>query len=526
MTTATLVAPTTKNAADAPHRPAKSYIIFAICACLYILPFMTIIMVGTDEGTLDYGALRVFRGEVFARDFFEVIGPGTFYWLAGFFKLFGVSFFTTRICLFITSFGTALLMYFLSRRICGRYQALPCVMLAGTCFGGLWPAISHHDDSNFFALLAVTSITLWCKRGSRDLLVASGALAGATTAFLQPKGMLLLVAIVIFIYLQRRGLSAVGSSLGWVVGGYGGVVGLILLYFWSKGALRDLIYVNVVWPSQHYGTVNAVPYAHGILLNYWDHWTSASGGFPWLIPLAVVMFLPILYVAALPIILPLVGGRFRWHLNDPQVQLLWLSGLAIWLSELHRTDMTHLVFGSPLLMILSIHFLTNYTGKLADAVLQLITISAVCLAGFNLLLLAASHKVETRMGSIRMFNNAAALKFVEEQVQPGEEIFAYPYAPSYYFLSSTVNPTRFSIMAYNYNTSEQFQEVIRVLDRDEVKFVVWDVGFQQIESTVFVSAFPPRDQQILEPYLESHYDLIRVIDGKRMMKRKSLVDPH
>src|SRR5947209_6381037 len=121
----------------------KSYFLFALCASLYILPFMRLYMLGTDEGTLDYGAVRVIHGQVFARDFFEVIGPGTFYWLAAFFKLFGVSFLATRICLFLTSFGTAFLMYFLSRRICSRYWTLPPLILGGTYFGGLWPAISH-----------------------------------------------------------------------------------------------------------------------------------------------------------------------------------------------------------------------------------------------------------------------------------------------------------------------------------------------------------------------------------------------
>src|SRR4029077_16907702 len=128
----------------------KSYLLYALCACLYILPFMRLYMLGTDEGTLDYGAVRVIHGQIFARDFFEVIGPGTFYWLAAFFKLFGISFLTTRICLFFTSFGTALLMYFLSRRICARYSTLSPILLAATYFGGLWPAISHHVDSNFF----------------------------------------------------------------------------------------------------------------------------------------------------------------------------------------------------------------------------------------------------------------------------------------------------------------------------------------------------------------------------------------
>ena len=118
------------------------YLIFALCASLYFLPFMRLLLQETDEGILVYGAVRIVHGQVFARDFFEMVGPGTFYWLALFFKLFGVTFVATRICLFVTSLGTGLAMYFLSRRLCRRYQILPCILLAGTYFGSSWPAIS------------------------------------------------------------------------------------------------------------------------------------------------------------------------------------------------------------------------------------------------------------------------------------------------------------------------------------------------------------------------------------------------
>ena len=81
------------------------YLIFALCAALYLFPFMRLLLQTPPEGLLVYGAVRIVHGQVFARDFFEVVGPGTFYWLALFFKLFGVTFAATRICLFVTSLG-------------------------------------------------------------------------------------------------------------------------------------------------------------------------------------------------------------------------------------------------------------------------------------------------------------------------------------------------------------------------------------------------------------------------------------
>src|SRR6266702_2010002 len=109
---------------QASARSARSrigYWLFALCASLYILPFMRILPQGTDEGLLVYGAVRITQGQVVARDFFEIVGPGTFYWVALFFKLFGVTFMAAHICLFVSSLGTGLLMYFLSRRVCTKY---------------------------------------------------------------------------------------------------------------------------------------------------------------------------------------------------------------------------------------------------------------------------------------------------------------------------------------------------------------------------------------------------------------------
>ena len=81
----------------APTRPAArrryaGYFIFSLCASLYLLPFMRILLMETDEGELVSGAVRIAHGQVFARDFFEVVGPGTLLSLAIFFKLFGVTF--------------------------------------------------------------------------------------------------------------------------------------------------------------------------------------------------------------------------------------------------------------------------------------------------------------------------------------------------------------------------------------------------------------------------------------------------
>jgi hypothetical protein len=496
------------------------YLIFAVCASLYFLPFMRILLPQTDEGLLAYGAVRIVHGQVFARDFFEVVGPGSFYWLALFFKLFGVTFAAERTCLFITSLGTGLAMYFLSRKVCTRYQLVPCVLLAGTYFGSSWPAISHHVDSNCLALLSAGCMTVWLDRRADGLLFAAGGLAGASTCFLQPRG-LLLPALLVWLWMQRRGSRTI-VSMGAVTGGYMSLIALMLFYFWKRHALGDLFYADVVWPSRHYSAVNVVPYAQGMIREYWEEFVIRERGFEWTMVTAAVLITPFLLVAVLPVLLPALAARTGRNRVRPEIALYWLCGWALWLSEIHRKDICHLVFGSPLLIILAVYYLEQYRAKAADLCLQLLAISAGCLACFNLFLVLSAHPTPTRVGSVEVFKTIPALALLDEKVAPGEEIFAYPYCPMYYFLSATTNPTRYGALVYNFDTPSQFDEVVRVLEQRRVRYVLWDTNFANANTLTLLRMRP--SEFIIEPYLESHYKLVKEEDKMRLLERKDRVD--
>jgi hypothetical protein len=392
--------------------------------------------------------------------------------------------------------------------------------------GGVWPTISHHLDSNFFALAAVTCVSLWQDWRRKSLLLAAGVMAALTTAFLQPKGILLLCAIAVWLRIQqRRGLASV-SSLSLLAGGYFGVASLCLLYFWSKRALGDLVYANVLWPLRNYGATNSVPYAHDLFTTYWVYWTRSESGLWWTFPMSAILIAPFLFVAVLPGLLLFIGARSRWGMARPEIMLYWLCGGAIWLAEIHRRDIAHLIFGSSLLVILAIHFLTERHGRIASLTLQMLSISAACLILFNLCcLLIAPHSVPTRVGSVKMYRDPPVLPFLLQHVPAGEEIFVYPYAPQYYFLSSTTNPTPYSVLVNNFDTPSQFRDAERILDQHKVKYVIWDSNFERDSTDAFprLKQLPPREP-ILEPYLESHYNIVWDENGTRVMERRRDVD--
>ena len=522
MSTAELIPKVNARADESANKPQARkylpYLLFAMCVSLYFLPFMRLLLFGTDEGTLVSGAVRVAHGQLLGRDFFEVIGPGTFYWLAFFFKLFGVTFMASRICLFVSSMGTALSLYFLSRRLCRSYQLLPCLVVFATYFSAVWPTISHHVDSNCFALLAVACMTLWQDSGKRRLLVAAGLLVGATTLTLQPKGLLLLLAFLLWLWIQHRRESIPFTALVWVMGASVSVVVLMLSYFWKQNALASLIYANVIWPFRNYDSVNSVYYASGLLKTF-SHWVVVGHGTNWTMGMASVLVIPFFFIAALPALLPLLAAREIKAMKS-EIVLYWLAGYALWLSELHRKDMTHLVCGSPLLVIVCIFYLQKRQNKRFDLALQTLSITSACLAACTLILALFAHSTETRVGQVGVTAYDPLLAEIDERVPSGGDLFVYPYSPMYYFLSSTNNPTRYSILLNNYNTDTQFEEVTRTLDQHKVRYVLWDKSLEdRIISAQFPSARPRHF--IMEPYLESHYRPVWNRDGVLLMERNN-----
>jgi hypothetical protein len=363
-------------------------------------------------------------------------------------------------------------------------------------------------------------MVLWQDSQRKWLLAAAGGLVGATTLILQQKGILLLLAFLVWLWIQhrRRGTSLI--ALVWVTGGCFSVVAAMLTYFWGQGALRDLIYANFVWPSHMYGPTFSVSYAF-LISHYFKHWVVPMQGINWTLGMAALLVIPFFFVAALPVILLCLGIQHGIRNMGQEIVLYWLAGSALWFSEIHRKDIAHLVFGSPLLVVLCIFYLQERRNKGFSLALQALSIASVCLAGATLIVALVAQPMQTRVGRVHTAAYDPVLAAIEEHVPPGGEIFVGPYAPMYYFLSATNNPTRYSTFYFNLKVGSQFafDEVAGTLDQRRVKYVLWD---SSIEDKVLPDLFPGRrpDLFIFKPYLESHYKPIWAHDGILLMERK------
>src|SRR5258708_36280139 len=125
------------------RRAYLRYALVALGAAAYLYPFLRVLWRVGDEGTLVYGAQRVAEGAVPYRAFMEVMGPGTFYWLGLFSKIFGATWLVARAEVLITGVATTLVLYWLARRLRPGSGSLVAILLTAITFP-LWPATSHH----------------------------------------------------------------------------------------------------------------------------------------------------------------------------------------------------------------------------------------------------------------------------------------------------------------------------------------------------------------------------------------------
>jgi len=286
-----------------------------------------------------------------------------------------------------------------------------------------------------------------------------------------------------------------------------------------------MVYANLIWPLANYSDTNQVPYGMEFRQLYWESFMAAFHPlFPRNVAAAVSGFLsiPFMVVMGLPLLLALIAAWKRLSL-EPVTVPYWICGTAFWLSEIHRKDIAHLVFGSPLWIVLGFYYVRRVRSRWVQQTLQLVAISAVVLCLLNpAVALVAPYQTVTRRGIVyNAFRETPVLEFLQARIQPGEPVFIYPYSPLYYFLSAAQNPTRHSILLYGYNGADEFRDAVQSIESKRVEFVLWDtvVSGENLRRWFPGYSDPAVENQVLEAYLQSHYRLLDTRNGFRILQR-------
>src|SRR5487761_871033 len=135
-------------------------LLFAI-SVLYLRLFYNYTILYIDEGIILQGAQRILQGQVPYRDFFSYFTPGSYYWMAALFKVFGSSILVARAALMVYGGVFSSVTYLLARRVCSRWNAglaaLPTLIV---CLPYRFVAL-HSWDSTLWALLALYCAVRW-----------------------------------------------------------------------------------------------------------------------------------------------------------------------------------------------------------------------------------------------------------------------------------------------------------------------------------------------------------------------------
>jgi Dolichyl-phosphate-mannose-protein mannosyltransferase len=460
----------------------------------YLFLFRRYTTMEPDEGIVLQGAQRILGGEVLYRDFFSFFTPGSYYFLALIFRIFGSSIVVARTMLVIVGAVLSSITYLLSRRVCSRRTALLTAAIVTVATLPYRFLVLHNWDSTLWACLAVYCAVRLIEKSGRAWAFAVGSFIALTFLFEQSKGAGLglglcagLLAVHSFggRFLTRACIFYLAIGLAWPFV-------LPLAYFGVQHSL-SLMLADWLWPLRHYSLANHVPYGY----QNWSEETRRtlfeSGS--WVVRVITVIALsPCFLIPLLPILA--VGMLAYWlvrmvrrqapgcEANYYALTTAAISGLLLSV-VIGRADIIHFVYLLPLFALVLAWMIEGRDipgqvyRKLRSGITAYIVI-AFSLFGMALLIRTiGAHHVTTRRGEITVPGKDTVVDYVQAHVSHGEHIVVYPYLPLYYFLTATYSPTRYDYFQPGMHTVKQADEILSQLSSKRVGVILFEAGFAE-----------------------------------------------
>jgi hypothetical protein len=483
---------------------AMTTLLAIICWIPYLQTLFPHLSYG-DEGMVLQSAYRVYLGQIPYRDFFTSSVPGSYYWTAFIFFLFGPTLLAARIgTLVVAAIIMALTCLTLKKF---RPKSLLTYLLVGAFllqFGGpYWFIASHHwvalalSLASFYLLLPNTQ-----NEPSPCKTVLAGSFAGAAALTLQHLGGIWIICATIAILttpaLKKR------TIITQFLSGIALIALPVAIFFITTSGVQTLYYDLIEFPLTQYHKIAA---HKGLDLSYFSRiiemvstsWQTQNNLLDLLRTASIAtLFTGVVIVNCLPFI-GLAGLIFLWRSSSfSRLQLALLTAFftAHYLKVLFRiTDQT-LVFAAPAALIIIIlaadQLRQRTTTKKATDTFDLTWLT---LFGSIAVVTLAFHLYSPKLSTSTPAGTVYSLKpeyhqslerfstFFKERNNRGEPVYCYPYSPLLYFLFHTENPSRHDTLVYPMATDEQRAEVIEQLESTGTS---WIIMTSQVSGDPFV----------------------------------------
>jgi hypothetical protein len=443
-----------------------------------------------DESVYLYQAKRVLEGAVPYRDVFDLTTPGWLYFMAGLFKLFGVSLATARIATAVLHGLTAVMIYATCRRLRVRPAlSWPAGLAYLVVCQPAWPIASQHWLATALSVL----LLLICARlpaVQPRWAVWPGVVAGALIAVHQQRGLSIALGAAVWLivdhFLQRRDRPArppLLPRLAWFAAGGALVLVPLFLGLIAAAGVEPVWQALVIHPLFNYRTTMRTRWGQsgGIMAD------AASYTFP-----VLLKYLPLVLV---PHLLRF-GVRVARGERTPEVRrlaLLIVFSAAALLSIAYYPDYIHIAFIAPVFFVAAAELAERYVGPLAErspalrnagwvAGAALLAASTVRLAD-NYQRTRASYPLErdTAFGRVSFARpiEVELYDLMRERMDgvPSRELFCYPIFSYLYLMLDAENPTRYQFLLRGYTSPEQMREVVEVLEQRKLPYIVVLPGF-------------------------------------------------
>lgn len=474
-----------------------------------------------DEALFLYEAKRILAGDVFYRDLYEIITPGTHYVMALLFWVFGASIDTARAAMAVLH-GAIVLTVFSGCRLLGVRRELAALAAAAhlALCQPAWPVASPHWASTFLVLL------IWLV-GLRRAHAPSGSgagLLGTLTGVLilvqQQKGAVMAAGVLALLALDRcvehwygePSRRPLANDLARLLAGAAGSTLPVIAALALRAGASPILHALVLDPMTNYPKVNRAA---------WGEVSFASGGLaPYTFP-AILQYLPVAGALVLLLALRTALGRRDESVVRARLALVVLGGFSV-LSVVYNPDFIHLAFIAPLFLIAA----ADVTERLIDRLgKRLARLGSLVLSLF-LGVLLAGHLAANRERAWRMYPVAFETRFgrldlrdrrpleLAERVDklldraPSREIFCYPGYPALYLMTDSRNPIPFQLLRADYNRPEQIDSVLATLEARRVPLAV-----------TIPKMVPGGDDRVLR-WINEHYEPVEIGGSPSTLHRR------
>jgi hypothetical protein len=403
-----------------------------------------------DEGQILTGAWNLFHGARLYEDFFEFIGPGSFYWVAGFFRVLGPSYASA-----IAASASLLLVGIWAFHASARLVIdVPRVRWGASLLWVLLIATPPFINHNTYSSLLAT-VVAWCllrilpRRGADGgvaparsnvwLAAVAGVLSGTTLYVLQPKGLALIgVGVVTLVVSDLLLNPRPGRSLR-----------RLLLLPYLAGLAVVILGGAMAWGMAPFAALATV--ARGNLaMNH----AALSHSY---LPLGVALGLALLAGAAC----------YRGGHLDRRITFLLALQVGLWASTAHLPDAWHLAVNSfPLLLVLG-HLADRPFNRASPGLwTRSVSVLFVAVAGLGVGGALVRNLEDTRGTAEWLTELRSTLG--------GEDFFAFTFLPSFYLELGVPNPYFNSVLYEGSHPTSHFHRNVALLETYRPRYVIAD----------------------------------------------------